>query len=783
LVQKEVMKKTRNYGLIGILLAIMCVAMIYSYGTTPGIGPIFPSPSVLATDTPNGTPNPSVVPTPGTTPVVSPSPVSTPVSNPEPEISPMKTFSSIGELQDFLNASNANGGYGYYLTDSRAVTGTGMPVPAPVPTTAPMPASISAAESATKDFSTTNIQVAGVDEADTVKTDGKYLYVIGNNSQVVYIMDANPQNAKVLAKIFLNNTYLSGVYLSSDGNKLAVLGNQWVPYDYFPYDYKVASPGFATDMIMPSYWNSGTTFVKVYDIANKANPVLARNFTMTGSYVNSRLIGNYLYDIVTESAYLVNSIAVLPAVFSGPNAYSVEPTKIYYANTSDTYYTYTTIIAMDIMNAASVPTNKTLMMGSTGTIYVSQSNIYVTCPVTTYETVVVNTSTPPSSERPPETPKSTDSSGNGSSSTVTISPPAYYSRPTWQGTSIYRIHVAGASMNFVAQGNVTGNVLNQYAMDESNGYFRTATTSYDYSTSTTDWWGGGTQQNNVYVLDMSLKLVGKLENLGTGENFHSARFMGNRLYMVTFQKTDPLFVIDLSVPTNPRLLGELIMPGYSDYLHPIDETHLIGLGKDAVASSQGNFAWYQGMKLSIYDVSNIAAPREMASYMIGDRGTSSEALYDPKAFLFDASKNLLVIPVDLYLINRTAATPTPRQTATPTVTAKPGEPSIMPQPVPPIWGGDSAIQYGQFVWQGAYIFNVSVNGGFVLRGNVTQMDNAAAVLANPSLIMMSSYQWMEYNHFINRAVYIGNVLYTFSQSRVQLNSLDNFALLAKIDLN
>ena len=763
MVQKEVMKKTRTYGLIAMLLAVLCVAMIYSYGTTPGIGPL-PFPSVSSSNppsnAPNGTPNPSVSNTPGTAPTPSPFPASTP----EPDISPMKTFSSISELQSFLNSSGSNGGYSYYTaTDTRGnglTTASGAPIPAP--TSAPPQSAVSSigSESATKDFSTTNIQVAGVDEADTVKTDGKYLYVIGNNSQVVYILDANPQSAKVISKIFLNNTNLSGVYLSQDGTKLAVLGNQYVPYEY----YTKLDGGYATGLIMPPYWSSGTTFVKVYDVSNKANPVLARNFTMTGSYVNSRLIGNYLYDIVTESAYLVDNKAVLPAVFSGPDAYSIEPSKIYYANTSDTYYTYTTIIAMNIMNNAAAPTNKTIMMGGAGNIYVSQSNIYVTCPVTNYETITTNTPAPTTASSSSSTSKPADG--------ISIMPPIMI-RPTWMGTAVYRIHVAGDTMTFAAQGNVTGNVLNQYAMDESNGYFRIVTTSYEYAANS--W--SGTQQNNVYVLDMTLKTVGKLEKLGTGENFHSARFMGSRCYLVTFLKTDPLFVIDLSAPTNPKLLGELIIPGYSDYLHPYDETHLIGLGKDAVASSQGGFAWYQGLKLSLFDVANVNAPREIASYKIGDRGTSSEALYDPKAFLFDASKNLLVIPVDLYLILPTTTTQYPKSTSTPSGA------TIMPAPLPTIIGGDSASQYGTFVWQGAYIFNVSVNGGFVLRGNVSQLDNAAAILANPSLLTMSSYQWMNYNQFINRAVYISNVLYTFSQSRVQLNSLDNFALIAKVELN
>ena len=118
-------------------------------------------------------------------------------------------------------------------------------------------------------------------------------------------------------------------------------------------------------------------------------------------------------------------------------------------------------------------------------------------------------------------------------------------------------------------------------------------------------------------------MVGKLEGIGQGENLHAVRFMGDRGYMVTFIKTDPLFVIDLSQPQNPRVLGELTMPGYSDYLHPYDATHLIGVGKDAVDSVQGNFAWYQGLKLALFDVSDVNNPVLVANYSIGDRGTNS----------------------------------------------------------------------------------------------------------------------------------------------------------------
>jgi inhibitor of cysteine peptidase len=707
MVQKEIIRKTRAYGLMAILLASVFAALIFSYGTTP------------FTSLPNASPNPS------------------PAAE---QFSPMKTFSSYDELKNFLTTNSPNSywtrqsGNAYYLASPS-------PVPAPAPTGATFAAITGGAES--KDYSTTNIQVAGVDEADTVKTDGKYLYVIANNS--IYILDANPQNARVVNKIPFENASLSGIYLSQEGDKLAVLGNQYVDYSY----YEKTAPTGADIMIYP-YYRNGMTFAYVYDVSNKSDLQLARNFTMSGNYLNSRMIGNYVYNIVTENAYFVNDTVLLPAVYTGLNASEIEASNIYYANVTynnDYYsYTYTTFTSLNLMDDAQAPTNMTIMLGGADTVYVSPSNIYVTYPVWEWQ----------------ETPL-TDSSPIG----IILPAPMPIRAPSTTKTSIYRIHISENSMKFSAQGNVTGTVLNQYSMDESNGYFRIATTAYNYD----GVFGTGTQQNNVYVLDMNLNTVGKLENLGTGENFHAARFMGNRCYLVTYLKTDPLFVIDLSQPANPKVLGELVIPGYSDYLHPYDETHLIGLGKEAVAATEGDFAWYQGLKLSLFDVSNVNAPTEVAKIVIGNRGTSSEALYEPKAFLFERSKDLLVIPVELYLIDGSGTAINPQTTSVPIPTTMPGQ------------GSSGASTYGKFVWQGAYVFNVTLNGGFEVKGNVTQL--SSDILAN--LAQNNEYYYYGYdngyNYWITRSLYIGNTLYTISDARVQLNNLDNMALIATVDLN
>jgi uncharacterized secreted protein with C-terminal beta-propeller domain len=288
----------------------------------------------------------------------------------------------------------------------------------------------------------------------------------------------------------------------------------------------------------------------------------------------------------------------------------------------------------------------------------------------------------------------------------------------------------------------------------------------------------------VYVLNSNLDVVGKLENLATGESMHAARFMGDRCYLVTFLQVDPLFVIDLSSSTNPKVLGSLSIPGYSDFLQPYDETHLIGIGQDVNASidadkvHQDDAIYYTavlGLKVSLFDVSDVTNPQEISKVVIGDRGTSSSATSDPKAILFDLNRNLLVLPVDLYVLANTSLVVRgdtgivpPKVDSTPSVA-----------PTPAITWFE---QYPQFVWQGAYIFKVSVSGGIEIQGNVSQLDNADALLANPSLAVQSSYQWINYGQFITRSLYIGNTLYTLSYTAVQLNNLSDFSLIAKVQL-
>jgi len=292
-------------------------------------------------------------------------------------------------------------------------------------------------------------------------------------------------------------------------------------------------------------------------------------------------------------------------------------------------------------------------------------------------------------------------------------------------------------------------------MDEHNGFFRIATTSGN------NWMENSQTSNNIYILDDTLTQISKIENIAPGESIYAARFLGDRAYLVTFVQVDPLFTIDLSDPFNPRILGELKIPGYSEYLHPYDETHIIGIGKEVDPSIDADLVhtpgaiYYTailGLKIALFDVSDIEHPVEQAKIVIGDRGTDSPALYDHKAFLFDREKQLLVIPVSLYEIT---------------------------QEVKDRYVDSEGAEtlYGDFTFQGAYVYHLSLEDGFDYQGRITHQ--------NPEQMQHTEdyyWYWGSSSTDITRTLYIGDVLYTISDSMVKMNNLEDLSEIASISL-
>jgi len=406
------------------------------------------------------------------------------------------------------------------------------------------------------------------------------------------------------------------------------------------------------------------------------------------------MIGEYIYVLVNQPTMTSQSNVAIPKVYYTDRTEEVPPNGIYYANVTDSFESYVNVIAVNILNDHEAPNERSYLLGHASTTYVSQNNIYIT-----YQA---------------------------------------YNDQT-QETKIHRINIDEGRIKYEASGQVPGYVLNQFSMDEHNGYFRIATTTGHV------WSMLSTSRNHVYILDTEFNIVGALEDLAPGEKIYSARFMGNRCYLVTFKKVDPLFVIDLSTPANPQVLGQLKITGYSDYLHPYDENHIIGIGKETIEAEEGNFAWYQGVKISLFDVTDVAVPKEVAKYEIGDRGTDSPILTDHKAFLFDKNRNLLVIPVTVAEIDE-AKYP----------------------------GGVPAMAWGETVWDGAYVFDISLEQGLEFRGGITHLTD------NSDLSKTGYYYTSPYS--IERSLYINNVLYTISELKIKMSSLTDLAEIGEISL-
>ncbi len=604
----------------------------------------------------------------------------------------MTQFSSYAELVRFVLVQPT-------VCSSSTVPG---PLPPRTPTgLGPSFGSVTATTASISDYSTTNVQVQGVDELDTVKTDGQYIYTITNNSLV--IVKAYPATgAGVISTITPNGT-LTGVFVH--GDKLVLIGG---------------SPSYGTVRWMggismgiasyPSPYNQGSTSLWVYDISNRANPLLTFSLQENGTYVGSRLINSSVYLITTEYVIVRNETVELPSRLANGQLQTTPAAQIYHSDVQDYTYSFTTVSRLDLAQSLQLD-SQTFLISSSGTLYVSTGNIYLTSTIWSCE----------------------------------------------QETVIHRVDISNGPATYEATGTVSGRVMNQFSMDEYRGVLRAATSSWvpvirplmttSTTVSPTPVVGASASvpvasplsglTTNVYALDMNLREIGRLEGLAPGEQFHSARFLGDRGYLVTFKKTDPLFVIDLKDPTSLQVLGELHVSGYSDYLQPYDETHLIGIGKNATDAEGGTFAWYQGVKVSLFDVSDPANPVEVANYVIGDRGTTSPSLTDSHAVLFDHDRNLLVIPVEV--------TKLPENNTSP-------------------W------TWGNYVWQGAYVFSINSDEGIVFRGGITHLQNGEA----PS--------WNNTNRFVTRSLFIGDVLYTVSPAIVKMNNLTDLTELGSVTL-
>jgi uncharacterized secreted protein with C-terminal beta-propeller domain len=537
-----------------------------------------------------------------------------------------------------------------------------------------------------KEYSETNTQVKGVDEADIVKTDGRYIYYLSNKKLTITSVDGS--NLERTSSIEFNDEHYRPMELFVRENKLILIGTKHEEGEIKPL--RKSKILIERDNYYPTY--NTYTVIKVYDIKNRENPELSRTVEVEGYYISSRMVGNNIYLIANKSinSYLCKNYEI--------DKLNEDAFKVQYLDTAvnqekrciafaDICYipesespNYLNVVSFNVNENKEA--NIDSYLGAGEKIYSSEKNLYVTKSKFNYE-------------------DKTDTSK--------------------RATEIYKFNLIDGKCKFQKSGEVPGTIINQFSMDESEEYFRIATT--DNSS-----WEQENNTNNLYVLNNELEIVGKVEGLAKGEKIYSVRFMGNRAYMVTFVETDPLFVIDLSIPTEPKVLGELKIPGYSKYLHPYDETHLIGFGEntEVVNYGYGDRVVTNGMKMALFDVTDPNNPQEMYSVDIGEKGTSSELLYNHKALLFSKEKDIIAFP-----ISRT-------------------------------------IDNYKVDFRGAIVYGLNLEKGFTLKGEISHNKN--------------DYELYHSNNKIERIIYIGDNLFTLSENKIKATDMNSMKELSHIDL-
>ncbi len=584
------------------------------------------------------------------------------------------------------------------------------------------PAAQKAAQDGSADFSATNVQVQGVDEADIVKTDGKYIYQVSSDRIVISaVYPTDKMKVQKVLPMEEEKIYPTELYL--DEKYLVVLGASQndVPV------YRSQAPSLRK--MPPLRYSSETVKMLVYDISDKAAVKKTREIELEGGYLSSRKIGSMLYLVSNKYVHyyhIMQNEAGSDTPAYRDTAVSEDFRSIGYdriAYFPDSLEPNYMVVAGVNLDMPKQEVNVSTYLGSGESIYASQDNLYVA--VTKHTFVEHGPVIFDSAASKPIMPAHNDKS-----------------------TMLYRFALNDGKLEYTGKGQVPGSILNQFSMDESSGFFRIATT-------TGEMWRDDafTSKNNVYVLDSSLSVTGKLEDIAPGEKIYSVRFMGHRAYMVTFRTVDPLFVLDLKDPKNPQVLGALKIPGYSDYLHPYDENHIIGFGKDAVEivrkDEKGNEifrnAYYLGMKMAIFDVSDVKNPKEKYSEKIGDRGTDSELLRNHKALLFSKEKNLLAFPVTLM--------------------------EVMDQEK---FEANGMPAYGSFSFQGAYVYGIDLEKGFRLRGRITHISEDE--------YMKAGDRWYDSNKSIQRILYIDDSLYTVSNSRIKAHGIHDLKEKGSLEL-
>ena len=511
------------------------------------------------------------------------------------------------------------------------------------------------------DFSRTNVQVEGVDEADIIKTDGEYIYYIAREK--LHIVSAAKGNMELASVTGRKDIIPVEMYLAE--NKLIVVSTVRGIASNEQADSPIGSP----DIWIDGAFYANDTIIEIFDIADKKNPTLITSYEQKGAYNTSRMIQDNLYLITSYQNY--DKPENEDDYESYVPSYKVDDEK-HFVSASDICIpgkidspNYAICAGLNINSSEPLISIKATL-GYSGDVYASSDNIYLTTPV--------------------------------------------YTSNQYR-TTIIKFSLDNGNIDKEINATVPGNIVNQFSMDEYNDTFRIATTSYSQKESAT--------VTNLFIFDMDLNEIGSLTDLAKGEQIYSVRFDGDTAYIVTFYQTDPLFTIDLSAPTSPTVKDELKITGFSTYMHRWGDNLLLGFGQEATEDGI-----VTGLKLSMFDVSDESNAVEADKVMLNPEGNFdySEALYNHKAILIDDGKNLIGLPSSYF---------------------------------------DGISTISQY-----FVYGYNDDDGFFLKGKLDYHDVKD-----------------EYFTGFERGLFIDDVLYIASQSRIVAATIDEVKVISTIDIN
>lgn len=555
-----------------------------------------------------------------------------------------------------------------------------------------------AGSSTSKEHSTTNIQVENVDEADITKTDGDYIYSI-SESKVVITNVIDPNNIKIETTITPTEDYIPEDLILY-GNRLVVISTQYINY------------------------SKSNTSVGIYDITTKSKPRLLETFSLHEKYYTSRSIDGKL--IIIASGGLRKENNEIDTYYEEDNVLKeikLEDIKYLKGLESDDQ---TIIASYDLNKSEDVKVKSYLY--NVKNAYISEENMYLL-----QEEYIEN-----------EMPLIRKLFGFGG--VIGFFKYSYdydYNYNYNKETYIYKFNIKDdGNVKYDCKAKTEGTTINQFSLDEYQGNLRIGLYTDEGS--------------RIAVFDKNLKLLGETQKLAEGEKMYSTRFVGNKAYMVTYKTIDPLFVIDLSDATNPTVLGKLKIPGYSTYLQPYDDTHIIGIGMQTEEkinrNSSGKIistsAVITGMKMALFDITDVNNPIQISDTIIGDSRATSAVLTNHKALLFDKEKGIIAIPVNNYDEDFKVSTSDTES----------------------ISGTIASYEnyYKDYVSEGYFVYNINVEEGFKLKGTITH-ENAS-----------TKGKFYNNKSKLLRGLWIEDNLYTISEKMIKVNRLEDLSEISSL---